>query len=165
MSEGKFMSYLRVSTDKQGRSGLGIEAQREAVASYLNGGRCTLAAEYVETESGRRSDRPKLVAALSHAKAVETKLVFAKAMAAGASRTAHNFPLAARQDRLCSAMWAPRRQSRLRRCAPTRGHYWKRRGVAVESDFTPGVRLASRGRSALRRSTWRRPRRTARSRW
>jgi hypothetical protein len=72
------ISYLRVSTDKQGRSGLGIEAQRDAVASYLNGGRWTLAAEYVETESGRRSDRPKLAAALSHAKAIGAKLVFAK---------------------------------------------------------------------------------------
>jgi DNA invertase Pin-like site-specific DNA recombinase len=78
MPEGKFISYLRVSTDKQGRSGLGIEAQREAVARYLNGGRWTLAAEYVETESGRRSDRPKLAAALSHAKAIGAKLVFAK---------------------------------------------------------------------------------------
>jgi DNA invertase Pin-like site-specific DNA recombinase len=78
MAQGKFISYLRVSTDKQGRSGLGIEAQREAVTSYLNGGRWTLVAEYVETESGRRSDRPKLAAALSHAKAVGAKLVFAK---------------------------------------------------------------------------------------
>jgi DNA invertase Pin-like site-specific DNA recombinase len=78
MAEGKFISYLRVSTDKQGKSGLGIEAQREAVAGYLNGGRWTLSAEYVETESGRRSDRPKLAAALSHAKAIGAKLVFAK---------------------------------------------------------------------------------------
>jgi DNA invertase Pin-like site-specific DNA recombinase len=78
MAEGKFISYLRVSTDKQGCSGLGIEAQREAVACYLNGGRWALAAEYVETESGRRSDRPKLAAALSHAKAIGAKLVFAK---------------------------------------------------------------------------------------
>ena len=69
---------LRVSTDKQGRSGLGIEAQREAVTTYLNGGRWTLVAEYVETESGRKADRPKLGAALSHAKAVGAKLVFAK---------------------------------------------------------------------------------------
>ena len=38
MAKGKFVSYLRVSTDKQGRSGLGVEAQREAVARYLNGG-------------------------------------------------------------------------------------------------------------------------------
>ncbi|WP_027525570.1 recombinase family protein [Bradyrhizobium sp. Ec3.3] len=78
MAQGKFISYLRVSTDKQGRSGLGIEAQREAVTSYLNGGRWTLVSEYVETESGRKSDRPKLAAALSHAKAIGAKLVFAK---------------------------------------------------------------------------------------
>jgi DNA invertase Pin-like site-specific DNA recombinase len=78
MAEGKFVSYLRVSTDKQGRSGLGIEAQRGAVERYLNGGQWTVAAEYVETESGRRSDRPKLAAALAHAKAIKAKLLFAK---------------------------------------------------------------------------------------
>ena len=78
MTDGKYISYLRVSTDKQGRSGLGIEAQREAVLHYLNGGQWMLSAEYVETESGRRSDRPKLAAALSHAKAIGAKLVFAK---------------------------------------------------------------------------------------
>jgi DNA invertase Pin-like site-specific DNA recombinase len=78
MADGKFISYLRVSTDKQGRSGLGIEAQRDAVVGYLNGGQWKLAAEYVETETGKRSDRPKLAAALSHAKAIGAKLVFAK---------------------------------------------------------------------------------------
>ena len=78
MAAGKFVSYLRVSRDKQARSGLGIEAQREAVERYLNGGRWTLAAEYVETESGKRSDRPKLSAALAHAKAIKAKIVFAK---------------------------------------------------------------------------------------
>src|SRR4051795_7954967 len=77
MATGKFISYLRVSTDKQGRSGLGVEAQREAVSSYLNGGRWTVACEYVETESGRKADRPKL-GALSHAKTIGAKLVFAK---------------------------------------------------------------------------------------
>lgn len=51
MTEGKFVSYLRVSTDKQGRSGLGLEAQREAVSRYLNGGRWKLVAEYVEVEN------------------------------------------------------------------------------------------------------------------
>jgi len=76
--KNKFVSYLRVSTDKQGRSGLGLEAQREAVASYLNGGRLTLEAEYVETESGKRADRPKLKAALAHAKAIGATLIFAK---------------------------------------------------------------------------------------
>src|SRR3974377_1068459 len=78
MSSGKFVSYLRVSTDKQGRSGLGLEAQRAAVETYLNGGRWTRAAEYVEAESGRRSDRPKLAKALAHAKAIGATLVFAK---------------------------------------------------------------------------------------
>ena len=78
MAKGKFVSYLRVSTDKQGRSGLGLEAQREAVTRYLNGGNWTVVPEYVETESGKRSDRPKLAAALSHARAIGATLVFAK---------------------------------------------------------------------------------------
>jgi DNA invertase Pin-like site-specific DNA recombinase len=78
MATGKFVSYLRVSTDKQGRSGLGVEAQREAVTRFLNGGEWTLTKEYVETESGKRSDRPKLQAALAHAKAIGATVVFAK---------------------------------------------------------------------------------------
>jgi DNA invertase Pin-like site-specific DNA recombinase len=78
MASGKFISYLRVSTDKQGRSGLGLDAQRVAVDSYLNGGRWTLVAEYVETESGRRSDRRQLAKALAHAKAIGATVVFAK---------------------------------------------------------------------------------------
>jgi DNA invertase Pin-like site-specific DNA recombinase len=60
---------------------LGLSRQataREAVTGYLNGGQWTLVSEYVETESGRKSDRPKLAAALSHAKAIGAKLVFAK---------------------------------------------------------------------------------------
>ena len=78
MAKGKFVSYLRVSTDKQGRSGLGLEAQREAVARYLNGGDWKVAAEYVETETGKRSERPKLSAALAHAKALGATLIVAK---------------------------------------------------------------------------------------
>jgi len=60
MAQGRFVSYLRVSTLKQGRSGLGVEAQRKAVADYLNGGCCDLICEVVEVESGKRNDRPKL---------------------------------------------------------------------------------------------------------
>jgi DNA invertase Pin-like site-specific DNA recombinase len=78
MARGKFISYLRVSTDKQGRSGLGREAQRAAVDAFLNGGRWTLVAEYVETESGRRTDRPRLAKALAHAKAIGATVIFAK---------------------------------------------------------------------------------------
>lgn len=78
MAKGKFVSYLRVSTDKQGRSGLGLEAQRTAVENYLNGGRWQLVAEYIETESGKRADRPKLKTAMNHAKAIGATLVIAK---------------------------------------------------------------------------------------
>ena len=64
---GKWISYLRVSTDKQGESGLGLEAQRKAVDDYLNGGNWQLAQEFIEVESGKRSDRPQLAAALAAA--------------------------------------------------------------------------------------------------
>jgi hypothetical protein len=54
MSEGKFVSYLCVSTARQGRAGLGLEAQRKAVTDFLNGGNWTLVREFVEVESGKR---------------------------------------------------------------------------------------------------------------
>ena len=78
MATGKFVSYLRVSTDKQGHSGLGIEAQRKTVADYLNGGRWRLLKEYLEVESGKHNDRPELGAAIRHAKATGATLIVAK---------------------------------------------------------------------------------------
>jgi DNA invertase Pin-like site-specific DNA recombinase len=78
MAAAKFVSYLRGSTDKQGRSGFGLEAEREAVLRYLNGGQWKLLAEYVEVESGKRNSRPQLQAAISHAKATGAKLVIAR---------------------------------------------------------------------------------------
>jgi DNA invertase Pin-like site-specific DNA recombinase len=75
---GKWVSYLRVSTDKQGKSGLGLEAQRKAVEDFLNGGRWTLADEFVEVESGKRSDRPKLALALAACKRLKARLIVAK---------------------------------------------------------------------------------------
>ena len=64
MTTGKFVSYLRVSTQRQGASGLGLEAQRKAVADYLNGGRWQLVAEHVEIESGKHDhNRPELARA------------------------------------------------------------------------------------------------------
>jgi hypothetical protein len=68
VSSGGFIAYYRVSTGKQGKSGLGIEAQRQAVAAYLNGGNWRIIAEFTEIESGRRSDRPALEKALAAAR-------------------------------------------------------------------------------------------------
>jgi DNA invertase Pin-like site-specific DNA recombinase len=73
-----FVSYLRVSTDRQGRSGLGIEAQRVAVASYLAGFGAEPIAEFVEVESGRRTDRPELTRALTECRVRKATLVIAK---------------------------------------------------------------------------------------
>ena len=79
MAKGKFVAYLRVSTQRQGRSGLGLEAQREAVNNYLNGGRWKLVAEMIEIESGKRSDnRPKLDEALALCRIHNATLLVAK---------------------------------------------------------------------------------------
>ncbi len=78
MAKGKFISYLRVSTDKQGRSGLGLEAQRQAVEHYLSGSAWELLAEYVEVESGKRDDRPQLDKAMHHATVTGATLIIAK---------------------------------------------------------------------------------------
>src|SRR6266566_9246307 len=75
---GKFVAYFRVSTDRQGKSGLGLEAQREAVMDYLNGGSWQLVDEFTEVESGKHSDRPQLAAALAACKKHRAKLVIAK---------------------------------------------------------------------------------------
>lgn len=74
----QYVSYLRVSTKEQGRSGLGLEAQREAVATYLTGQGAKLACEFIEVESGKRTDRPKLAEALTMCRALGARLVVAK---------------------------------------------------------------------------------------
>ncbi len=78
VSNGKFVCYYRVSTGRQGRSGLGLEAQRAAVATYLNGGNWRIADEFTEVESGRRSDRPELDKALAAARLHRCPLVVSK---------------------------------------------------------------------------------------
>src|SRR5215475_8047769 len=75
---GKFIAYYRVSTDKQGKSGLGLEAQRAAVANYLNGGDWKIIAEFTEVESGKRADRPQLDAALKAARLHHATIVVSK---------------------------------------------------------------------------------------
>jgi DNA invertase Pin-like site-specific DNA recombinase len=78
MAEGKWISYLRVSTGRQGRSGLGLEAQRKAVDDFLNGGNWQLVKEFVEVESGKNSDRPVLTEAIKACRVYGAKLVIAK---------------------------------------------------------------------------------------
>ena len=78
MAEGRFVSYLRVSTKRQGASGLGLEAQRKAVADYLNGGDWSLIEEVVEVETGKRNDRPQLAEALRLCRVHGATLVIAK---------------------------------------------------------------------------------------
>jgi DNA invertase Pin-like site-specific DNA recombinase len=77
VGNSKFVSYLRVSTDRQGKSGLGLEGQRQAVANYLNGGDWRLISEFVEVESGRNADRRELEAALSLCRGHRAALIVA----------------------------------------------------------------------------------------
>jgi DNA invertase Pin-like site-specific DNA recombinase len=78
MAKSRFVSYLRVSTARQGTSGLGLEAQRAAVAEFLNGGDWTLVQEVLEVESGKRNDRPALATALKLCRKHRATLVIAK---------------------------------------------------------------------------------------
>jgi len=76
--KGNIVAYYRVSTEKQGRSGLGLEAQRKSVMDYLNGGDWKLVGEFTEIESSRKSDRPQLEQALKLCKRRRATLVIAK---------------------------------------------------------------------------------------
>jgi len=77
-TKSKFVAYYRVSTKRQGASGLGVEAQRVAVESYLKSALGNVVAEFTEIESGRRSDRPALEEALATARVHQAALVVAK---------------------------------------------------------------------------------------
>jgi DNA invertase Pin-like site-specific DNA recombinase len=82
--EGRYVAYHRVSTDRQGRSGLGLEAQKVAVLTFLDGGGWKLVAEYTEVETGRSparltlAKRPQLQAAIAEAKKRKATLVIAR---------------------------------------------------------------------------------------
>src|SRR5690349_3477769 len=78
LPDRKFVAYYRVSTEKQGRSGLGLDAQQEAVRTYLRGGDWQLMAEVVEIESGKKNDRPRLAEALRLCRLHEAVLIIAK---------------------------------------------------------------------------------------
>jgi len=74
----RFIAYYRVSTARQGASGLGLEAQKKTVSDYLGGGAGVLAGEFLEIESGRRTDRPQLATALQACRQHQATLVIAK---------------------------------------------------------------------------------------
>lgn len=73
-----YIAYYRVSTARQGASGLGLEAQQKAVRDFLNGNGCRIVAEYTEVESGKRPDRPELAKALTECRLRGAVLVIAK---------------------------------------------------------------------------------------
>jgi len=72
----KFVAYFRVSTAKQGRSGLGLEAQRASVRASVK--HRQIIVEYIEIESGKRNDRPELAKAIEHARREGATLIIAK---------------------------------------------------------------------------------------
>jgi DNA invertase Pin-like site-specific DNA recombinase len=78
MAEGYFVAYYRVSTQRQGQSGLGLEAQRKAVHDYLNGGSWELVDTFTEVESGKKSNRKELALALATCRRHGAKLIIAK---------------------------------------------------------------------------------------
>jgi len=75
---GRYIAYYRVSTVRQGQSGLGLEAQQAAVERHLAGGDWTLIESYTEIESGKRNDRPEIKKALAACKRHKATLVIAK---------------------------------------------------------------------------------------
>ena len=79
---GKAVAYLRVSTQQQHRSGLGIEAQRAAIARFAEGEGIRIIAEFVEAETGKGADaldrRPQLAAALAAAKSAKCAVLVSK---------------------------------------------------------------------------------------
>jgi DNA invertase Pin-like site-specific DNA recombinase len=78
MNPRSFVAYYRVSTDRQGRSGLGLEAQRQAVQSFVSTERGQAVADFTEVETGKRADRPQLREALAACRRRKAVLVIAK---------------------------------------------------------------------------------------
>lgn len=74
----RYVAYYRVSTRQQGRSGLGLEAQRASISSFLKGVSGTLFAEFTEVESGTKNDRPQFNEALRICRIYDATLVIAK---------------------------------------------------------------------------------------
>jgi DNA invertase Pin-like site-specific DNA recombinase len=78
MKTRRYIAYFRVSTPRQGRSGLGLEAQRQAANVFLHGHGELILESYTEIESGRKNDRPQLTAALDACRKHKAALLIAK---------------------------------------------------------------------------------------
>ena len=74
----KIVSYIRVSTQRQGISGLGIEAQQAEIAAYAATNKATITAEFIEVESGKKNDRAELEKAIKHARLTNSRLTIAR---------------------------------------------------------------------------------------
>ena len=77
------IAYYRVSTKRQGESGLGLEGQQTAVEAYSRQAGGPIKASYIEVETGKREDRPELAKALAHARRSKATLVVANSTIAG----------------------------------------------------------------------------------
>ena len=157
---GKFVAYYRVSTQRQGRSGLGLEAQQEAVASHLNGGDWKIVAEFTEVESGKRKDRPKLADALAACRIHRAKLIIAKLdrlarnvlftsalMEAGVEFEAVDFPQANRLTIHILAAVAEHEAKVISERTKAALAAAKRRGVKL-GGFRAGAKLTAKARQA-----------------
>jgi DNA invertase Pin-like site-specific DNA recombinase len=153
---GKFVAYFRVSTDRQGKSGLGLDAQRERITTFLNGGNWSLIGEFTEIESGRVNERPALEQAVKLCKREKATLVVAtldrltRDLAFGATLlndtkvrfVCADFPEASRemlQMRMVFAEWEARKIGERTKAAL---HELKKKGVKLGSP-TPEIGSAA----------------------
>lgn len=160
MASDRYVAYYRVSTARQGKSGLGLDAQQAAVRGYLNGGAWSLAAELVEVESGKRSDRPKLAEALRLCRLHKATLVIAKLdrlarnvafvstlMESGAEFVAVDFPQANRLTVHILAAVAEHEAKAISERTKAALAQAKTRGVKLGGDRGHMPRIAAQGRA------------------
>jgi DNA invertase Pin-like site-specific DNA recombinase len=158
-NNGNFVAYYRVSTQRQGRSGLGLEAQQQAVRDYLNGGNWRIVGEFTEVESGTRPGRPKLAEALKACRALGATLIIAKLdrlarnvhfvsglMESGVEFTAVDFPQANRLTVHILAAVAEHEAKMISERTKAALAAAKRRGVKLGGDR--GARLTAKARQA-----------------
>jgi DNA invertase Pin-like site-specific DNA recombinase len=167
-STGNYVAYYRVSTQKQGKSGLGLEAQQAAVANYLNGGNWRIVAEFTEIESGKRKDRPKLADAVAACRVHSAKLIIAKLdrlarnvafvsalMEAGVEFEAVDFPQANRLTIHILAAVAEHEARAISERTKAALAAAKRRGVQL-GGYRAGAKLTAKARQAGVRAVQRR---------